>query len=87
MARVRGTHVWLPRPDGFIDTPQYPRMRGYELVAYGKDRYTDRALVIYQLLMAIPEGFLLVQGRANAAAPEDLLPRMRSAARSVRRTR
>lgn len=62
-------------------------MRGYELVAYGKDGSSDRTLVIYQLLMAIPEGFLLVQGRANAAAREDLLPRMRSAARSVRRTR
>ena len=24
MTRVRGTHVWLPRPDGFVDTPQFP---------------------------------------------------------------
>jgi hypothetical protein len=24
MTRVRGTHVWLPWPDGFVETPQWP---------------------------------------------------------------
>lgn len=61
-------------------------MRGYELVAHGTQRDTGRALFIYQLLLAGPEGFVLVQGRASAVARDDLLPRMRSAARSVRRT-
>ena len=60
-------------------------MRGYELVGHGKDRGTGRALVIYQLLLAVPNGFVLVQGRANAVDRDVLLPRMRSAARSVRR--
>ncbi|HYO53743.1 hypothetical protein [Archangium sp.] len=62
-------------------------MRGYELVACGRDRDTGRALFIYQLLLAVPEGFVLVQGRANAVARDALLARMQSAARSVRRTR
>ncbi|WP_375771447.1 hypothetical protein NR798_11245 [Archangium gephyra] len=61
-------------------------MRGYELVAHGTQRDTGRALFIYQLLLAGTDGFVLVQGRASAVAQESMLPRMRSAARSVRRT-
>ena len=61
-------------------------MRGYELVAHGTQRDTGRALFIYQLLLAGTDGFVLVQGRASAVAQAEMLPRMRSAARSVRRT-
>ncbi|MCY1075264.1 hypothetical protein [Archangium lansingense] len=61
-------------------------MRGYELVALGRERDTGRALVVYQLLLAGPAGFVLVQGRASAVARNEMLPQMQSAARSVRRT-
>lgn len=62
-------------------------MRGYELVAHGRDSHTGRALVVYQLLLSTPSGFVTVQGTASAAQKESLLPRMQSAARSVRRTK
>jgi hypothetical protein len=61
-------------------------MRGYEQVAEGRERDTGRPLMVYQLLLACPDGFVLVQGRATLDARNALLPRMRSAARSVRRT-
>ncbi|HYO67620.1 MAG TPA: hypothetical protein VEU33_16210, partial [Archangium sp.] len=57
-------------------------MRGYELVAHATQRDTGRALFIYQLLLAGSDGLVLVQGRASAVAQEELLPRMRTAARS-----
>jgi hypothetical protein len=61
-------------------------MRGYELVARARERLTSRALIIYQLVLSSPNGFILAQGRGSAAARDELLPRMQSAARSVRPT-
>lgn len=61
-------------------------MRGYELVAHARERSTARAVIIYQLLLSSPNGFILAQGRASAAARDELLPRMQSAARSMRPT-
>jgi hypothetical protein len=61
-------------------------MRGYEVVALARERNTARALIIYQLVLSSPNGFILAQGRASAAARDELLPRMQAAARSVRPT-
>jgi hypothetical protein len=61
-------------------------MRGHEVVASGGDA-AGRALFVYLLVVAGPQGPVLVQGRGAAEAREEELPRLQAAARSVQAAR
>jgi hypothetical protein len=79
MALVRDV---MPEPGKAVSVDG---LEGHELVARARDRETGADVVLYQLLLRKPDGYLLVQGRAPAAERERYLPQFQASARGLKR--